>query len=197
MTSEPTPYRDNFDGGALPCPRCNRELIALRVGAISVEECSAGCHGLFLGQAAVRQIIDEHEHAHADALLAELPRHEVRVAPGAGERMYLKCPHCHQVMNRRQFATGAGVVIDVCKPHGTFFDVGELPAVIDFVMAGGLEKAKAKDHQRELDELREQRDNARHAQMMVNRSSTMSWQMSGRYTKGAALIDLLTTLFGY
>lgn len=191
-----TPYRDNFDGNELPCPRCDRMLLRRRVGEISIEECSAGCHGLFLGQAAVRKIIEEHEHGHADELLAELPRGQVRVAPRPGERMYMKCPHCKQVMNRRQFATGAGVVVDVCKPHGTFFDVGELPAVIEFVMTGGLEKAKAKDHQREVDQLREERDNAQYQAMMERRSSSFTWGHRSGYTEGAALVDLLSTLFG-
>ena len=30
-------------------------------------------------------------------------------------------------MNRKLFAVGSGVVVDVCRAHGTFFDVGSFP----------------------------------------------------------------------
>nr|HEX4318355.1 zf-TFIIB domain-containing protein [Kofleriaceae bacterium] len=191
-----TPYRDNFDGPELPCPRCDHALSAHRIGGVPIEECTAGCHGLFVGQPSVRQIIDEHEHGFADALLHELPRREIRVIPQSGERMYLKCPHCKQVMNRRQFATGAGVVIDVCKPHGMFFDCGELPAVIEFVMAGGLAKAKAKDDERQRAIQREHLADQRYSEMMARHSSSHAYLRDHRVSEGEALVDLLSLLFG-
>src|SRR5438477_581748 len=76
------------------------------------------------------------------------PRTEIRAVPAAGQKMYLPCPMCHVVMNRKLFATGTGVIIDVCRTHGTFFDAGELPLIIDFVMNGGLERAQIKDIER-------------------------------------------------
>ncbi len=52
--------------------------------------------------------------------------------------VYRHCPHCKQAMLRRNFGTISGVVVDVCRRHGTFFDYGELPAVLEFVRSGGL-----------------------------------------------------------
>jgi len=53
-------------------------------------------------------------------------------------------------MARRNFARISGVILDQCPEHGTYFDAGELPAVVEFVRAGGLELAQ----RRENDELR-------------------------------------------
>jgi len=41
-------------------------------------------------------------------------------------------------MIRKNFGTISGIVVDVCGHHGTFFDYGELPGVMDFVRSGGL-----------------------------------------------------------
>jgi Zn-finger nucleic acid-binding protein len=45
-------------------------------------------------------------------------------------------------MNRKNFAEVSGVIVDVCKKHGTWFDLGELPRVLAFVAAGGLERSR-------------------------------------------------------
>ena len=45
-------------------------------------------------------------------------------------------------MNRVNFGRRSGVVVDVCKPHGTWFDAGELTQAIEWVSSGGLELAK-------------------------------------------------------
>jgi Zn-finger nucleic acid-binding protein len=48
-------------------------------------------------------------------------------------------------MNRKNFGGMSGVVVDVCKKHGTWFDEGELPRVLEFVASGGLERAKRRE----------------------------------------------------
>jgi Zn-finger nucleic acid-binding protein len=35
-------------------------------------------------------------------------------------------------MVRTLTSDGSGVVVDVCKPHGTFFDAGELHRIIEY-----------------------------------------------------------------
>ena len=60
-------------------------------------------------------------------------------------RVYVKCPVCETLMNRRQYASGAQVVIDWCKHHGVWFDAGELSRVLDFVATGGLARAQERD----------------------------------------------------
>jgi Zn-finger nucleic acid-binding protein len=78
-----------------------------------------------------------------DELRALLPRDGNAWAERG--RIYVKCPVCETLMNRRQYASGARVVIDWCKHHGFWFDAGELSRVLDFVSEGGLERAAALD----------------------------------------------------
>jgi Zn-finger nucleic acid-binding protein len=178
----------------MACPRCDKPLLARRVGDVVIDECG-DCHGLFLDQVAVKRIVSDRAQARAEALLGALPKHAIAALPPAGGRMYVKCPQCRAVMNRRQFAQGAGVIIDVCKAHGTFFDAGELPVVIEFVMGGGLERAQKAEIARMRDAAKAERQNAQFAQMMASHSSTHAFETSSRMDRGLALVDLLTTLF--
>jgi Zn-finger nucleic acid-binding protein len=41
-------------------------------------------------------------------------------------------------MNRANFGRVSGVIIDVCRPHGAWFDRGELGAIRRFLRSGGL-----------------------------------------------------------
>jgi hypothetical protein len=86
--------------------------------------------------------------------------HEVREAfpqkaapPTLKERpgpMYVHCPVCRDIMNRRQFAPGAKVVVDICRADGLWFDAGELPAVVDFVEARGEALVRERAQQAKL-----------------------------------------------
>lgn len=59
--------------------------------------------------------------------------------------VYKKCPGCGHNMLRKNFARISGVLVDECRAHGTFFDAGELEAVLDFVRSGGLAHAQQSD----------------------------------------------------
>jgi Zn-finger nucleic acid-binding protein len=165
-----------------PCPRCDLPLAAREVSDLVVDECS-GCQGVFLDDIAVHRVIDQHDHARAEALVAALPK---TPKPTSGGRMYVKCPTCTNMMNRKLFATGSGIVVDVCKAHGTFFDGGELPAIIAFVRNGGLAIAAKKDAQRAGDSGRAERPKVR---------STTNVTAGDVLDGGSALIDLLSALF--
>jgi len=52
---------------------------------------------------------------------------------------YGRCPACGDMMSRMNFGRHSGIIVDVCREHGTWFDQGELESVLDFVRAGGLE----------------------------------------------------------
>jgi hypothetical protein len=41
-------------------------------------------------------------------------------------------------MNRKNFGAHSGIIVDVCREHGTWFDGDELAAALEFVRAGGL-----------------------------------------------------------
>ena len=68
---------------------------------------------------------------------------------------YVKCPTCGQLMNRMNFARHSGVIVDVCKSHGTWFDRDELRQIVEFIGAGGLDAARDKERaQLELEKQR-------------------------------------------
>jgi Zn-finger nucleic acid-binding protein len=54
-------------------------------------------------------------------------------------------------MNRVNYAKRSGVVLDVCKDHGIWFDKDELRRVLAFIAGGGLERAR----ELELEQLKE------------------------------------------
>jgi Zn-finger nucleic acid-binding protein len=73
------------------------------------------------------------------------PRHASQ-APRESEVHYAWCPECRQTMARMNFGGHSGIVVDVCRAHGTWFDRGELEAALDFVRAGGVEEDLATAH---------------------------------------------------
>jgi Zn-finger nucleic acid-binding protein len=173
-----------------PCPRCTQPLRARRVDDLVIDECG-GCQGVFLDQIAIKRVVIDRAQSRADALLGALPHVEVNALPAAGQKMYLRCPVCQTVMNRRLFATGTGVIIDVCRTHGTFFDAGELPLIIEFVMNGGLDKAQRRDIERMREAAKRELAQSHAAALPVARI----YQSGSDRSASSALVDFLTALF--
>jgi Zn-finger nucleic acid-binding protein len=172
----------------LPCPRCDAQMHGRLVGDVVIDECTS-CAGVFLDQVAVERIITDRAQARADAVLGALPRPEPK--PARQQKLYVKCPSCGTVMNRKLFASGSGVIVDVCRKDGTFFDVGELPQIIEFVMKGGLEVAARKDAERMIEQLRREKADAQSAQL----AASLRAPVSRRGDSGTALVQLLVNLF--
>jgi len=59
-------------------------------------------------------------------------------------------PACGQVRNRRNFAEVSGVILDWCRAHGWWFDANELENAIAFLERGGLQRARAAQHELRL-----------------------------------------------
>jgi Zn-finger nucleic acid-binding protein len=60
---------------------------------------------------------------------------------------YRRCAACQKMMNRVNFGRVSGIVIDLCKGHGVWFDPGELRSVLAFVSNGGLERMRASEEE--------------------------------------------------
>lgn len=120
---------------AAPCPRCGGRLAEASFHEAAVLDCTA-CEGLFLP----KRVIDALTLEDGRALRLAFPWRE-RV-PEPFEVRYLSCPICQGRMNRENFGMVSGVVVDVCKDDGVWFDAGEINAVIGFVEAGGLERTR-------------------------------------------------------
>jgi Zn-finger nucleic acid-binding protein len=151
------PAAANPDGSASQrrCPRCNDPLVARLVGDVLFDECPV-CTGVFLDIAALERLLSERQQARAEAILGAYDRGGETALPSPPGPMYIKCPDCAVVMNRRMFARGAKVIVDTCKTHGTWFDAHELPRIVAFAMTGGIERGERAD-------LADQREAARRA----------------------------------
>ena len=80
---------------------------------------------------------------------------------------YFPCPQCGQLMNRMNFARCSGVIVDVCRGHGTWFDASELRAIIEFIRRGGLQLSR----QKEKLEIESERAQLRYQQSITNKSA--------------------------
>ncbi len=101
--------------------------------------------------------------------------------------MYVPCPDCSAMMNRINFGRRSGIIVDVCKDHGTWFDRDELPRAVRFVLDGGLEHAQKK-------EMEQLRDAARRAQSEARAAKLGGSQVGSNYHEPRVLGGLLKAI---
>jgi Zn-finger nucleic acid-binding protein len=140
-----------------PCPECQQDLTAVRVGSVTLDECGR-CGGLWVDTTSFQRICTEREE---QAVVLETGFAPPRQPPPPGPQRYWPCPECRRLMNRQNFARVSGVILDVCRGHGVWFNHGELQRIVAFLRAGGMEKARA----REKEDLEEERQRLRQAQL--------------------------------
>jgi len=129
-------------------------MTAVAIGTTSLRECDQ-CNGLWVEADALEKICADREQQGAVLGMAT-PASEHQVSPEFTKKIrYVPCPKCSQLMNRINFARCSGVIVDVCKGHGTWFDAEELRQIIEFIREGGLESARQRD-KREIEEARRQ-----------------------------------------
>ena len=139
----------------LKCPRCKIDMASVTVGSEAMRECGH-CDGLWVEVAAFEKICaDREEQSAVLGIASPAPTHQVDLAEDTSKISYVPCPQCSQLMNRVNFAHCSGVVVDVCKGHGTWFDRDELSKIVQFIRGGGLEMARQKE-KLELDFQRQQ-----------------------------------------
>jgi Zn-finger nucleic acid-binding protein len=119
------------------CPDCKVELRAFQAGAGRLLACER-CGGQLVAHGLLRALIEQREALGRAVPSLDAPRGNPLTSPVR----YRSCPACDQLMNRKNFGGSSGIVIDVCSRHGTFFDQGELPRVLEFVRRGGLARAR-------------------------------------------------------
>lgn len=125
------------EGEARLCPACKIPLLRGQIAATALDECSK-CFGIWLDRTTFEQICRDSE---AQAAVLGSP-----CAANSGGSLqpvrYVPCPHCRELMQRVNFAKCSGVVVDVCREHGTWFDMNELHRIVQFIRSGGLDKAR-------------------------------------------------------
>ncbi|MDQ1708113.1 MAG: hypothetical protein QOJ88_1324 [Pyrinomonadaceae bacterium] len=172
------------------CPRCRSELSSVTLGSTALRECDQ-CLGLWLDVATFEKVCADREQQSAVLGLASpAPTHAVRET---SKVKYVPCPECAQLMNRINFARCSGVIVDVCKGHGTWFDRDELSRIVAFIRGGGL--AAARD--REKAEIQEARRQLAAEQTLAdNPMARLSEDDDRRLTGIASARGLLNFLLG-
>ena len=146
-----------LDAGAatrLLCPACGdgHRLVSRRLGAeqVTVLECGT-CAGFWMGHEAFRQLV---ERAQREALppgttvetpqqisaKSGLPGGAVAKSHTRERVVYRPCAVCGELMNRINYGHESGVIIDVCREHGIWFDADELARILAWLRAGGGRK---------------------------------------------------------
>jgi Zn-finger nucleic acid-binding protein len=139
-------------GEAVPeraaCPACKALMERVTVGTTPLLECPS-CDGVWV-EARVFEALCADREAQTPVLHHLHPRGTI----AAHEPVrYRPCVTCGAMMNRLNFGRLSGTIVDVCRGHGTFLDAGELHAILTFIQAGGLDRARA----RELQDLQDER----------------------------------------
>jgi Zn-finger nucleic acid-binding protein len=171
------------------CPRCRVEMESVMVGATMLREC-ARCSGLWMDVASFEQVCAGREQQAAVLGSASFAPSRTVEAQAEVHVRYVPCPECGQLMNRVNFARCSGVVVDVCKGHGTWFDRDELRRIVEFIRAGGLDASRA----REKAELAEERRRLQQEQLAVASHTSTLPGLSDDDRRGsivAAALELL------
>ena len=133
------------------CPGCDAPLRAFGASSGRLSECTR-CGGQFVEHALLQELLERRE-LYRVVTRAPLPRENPLDKPV----VYLACPSCAKLMNRNNFGGTSGIVVDTCPHHGVWFDPGELPRILAFVQAGGLERARTRSAQERKERERTER----------------------------------------
>jgi len=171
------------------CPRCRRPLQMLQIDSVLARECSR-CGG-FWSDVATFEDLCANSEKQASVLGFIVSGAHPNSHPAAVS--YVPCPDCGELMNRSNFAKASGVIIDLCKKHGVWFDADELPKIIAFINSGGLERQREKEKMTIEDERRKLRDDARRMAAIERRAGIAGVRNED---DGAGLRGFIRALFG-
>ena len=136
-------HPESTDLGAsdVPCPVCGdgHPLTHRSLGeaALPLLECPT-CAGIWMSAASFKGLekVAAEEGRSSQVAVTTGPASGPGPLGQAGP-MYRKCPVCAVVMNRQNYGRISGVIIDVCKEHGVWFDAHELGDLTADLAASG------------------------------------------------------------
>lgn len=177
------------------CPRCGIHLnrIELHIeGRLEIDRCER-CLGIFFDPGELEALTEssvskayEIDHVRLHRIIEE------ECIDSPHKATYVKCPDCGQLMNRKNYGSRSGVVVDQCRNHGIWLDGTELSQILKWVKAGG----RIHDQQREKEEKRSQnrRDAKKKHERLVGEHQSYT-RMPGAW-EGIAFISIIRFLAG-
>ena len=139
------------DPAAVNCPDCKSAMHHVSVGETDFMECNDCASTWIEADVFTRMCVDREQRGAVAATVGSAAKAPALRATGV---RYLPCPVCKKTMSRQNFGRRSGVIIDVCKGHGVWFERGELQAVMAFIDRGGLEVARVQEEERKSEEHR-------------------------------------------
>jgi len=122
------------------CPDCEVQLQTVRVdtgaGLFAIERCER-CYGLFFDVGEVQAFLEASVLPAFSVNLREIATINEERASFNRPIRYIKCPECGVLMNRVNYGSMSGVVVDQCKEHGMWLDNGELVHLMEWKKTGG------------------------------------------------------------
>ncbi|HEY6873148.1 MAG TPA: zf-TFIIB domain-containing protein [Geobacteraceae bacterium] len=122
------------------CPDCAIQLQTVRVdtgaGLFAIERCER-CYGLFFDVGEVQAFLDASVSPAFAVNLREIATINEERSSFSRPVRYIKCPECGVLMNRVNYGSMSGVVVDQCKEHGMWLDNGELVHLMEWKKTGG------------------------------------------------------------
>jgi Zn-finger nucleic acid-binding protein len=149
-------YTTHENDAPRTCPRCDIRLKTLDLklgGRFLIDRCEQ-CLGLFFDPGELEALL---EATVSNVFLIDrsgLDGINLRRAPDQHAIAYIKCPVCSQYMNRVNFGTRSGVIVDRCKSHGVWLDGGELRHLMEWMKLGGKLLDQEKQEQIRKEELK-------------------------------------------
>lgn len=181
------------------CPRCDKPLqtINLKVGEKFLVERCTECLGLFFDPGELEALLDKSVsnvfYINYNQLenIKKVRRHQDYPVG------YIKCPVCRKLMNRINFGSRSGVIVDKCRDHGIWVDGGELRQLMEWIKAGG--QLLHHQVQREANRIDQQAEKRKKRQMAIPTSGNIPYNDSptsgydrGGFGDGEELFGLLT-----
>ena len=134
------------------CPDCAIQLQTIRVdtgaGLFAIERCER-CYGLFFDVGEIPAFLEASVSPAFSVNLREIAAINEERASTRRPVRYINCPECGVMMNRVNYGSMSGVVVDQCKGHGVWLDNGELVHLMEWKKAGGQLLAQQKISQQE------------------------------------------------
>ncbi|MBT0653554.1 zf-TFIIB domain-containing protein [Geomobilimonas luticola] len=142
------------------CPRCNVGLTTIDLkldGRFLIERCDE-CLGLFFDPGELEALLEATvtnvfavDRSRLDTISTARRSNDYGVS-------YVKCPVCAKIMNRINFGTKSGVIVDRCKEHGVWLDGGELRHLFEWMKAGGKLLDQERQEERKKAEAERERE---------------------------------------
>ncbi len=129
------------NGHPMLCPKCKKQLFLASSHDVEIDICEA-CQGIWVDYINEKTLLDLKPEVFTLDELKRLRKLYKPLDKPVIDSGYSPCPVCNQLMQKRNWGSYSGVIVDKCMTHGTWYDAGELDKIKEFIALGGIEFEK-------------------------------------------------------